>query len=118
MPAAAERMSRVDTAWLRMDNEVNLMMIVGVWLLTPALTLDALRERIEKFQAAGVVGDQEICRRTITFSLEAIDQFCRARRQQLDSNAGSCRKGIEDRLDEAFRTAGVNSECIGGLDRG
>ena len=47
MPAAAERMSRVDTAWLRMDNEVNLMMIVGVWLLTPALTLDALRERIE-----------------------------------------------------------------------
>jgi WS/DGAT/MGAT family acyltransferase len=42
----AERMSRVDTAWLRMDNEVNLMMIVGVWLLTPALTLEALRERI------------------------------------------------------------------------
>ena len=23
-------MSRVDTAWLRMDNDVNLMMIVGV----------------------------------------------------------------------------------------
>jgi WS/DGAT/MGAT family acyltransferase len=47
-PAAvrAERMSRVDTAWLRMDNDVNLMMIVGVWLLTPAITLEALRERI------------------------------------------------------------------------
>jgi diacylglycerol O-acyltransferase / wax synthase len=43
---AAERMSRVDTAWLRMDNDVNLMMIVGVWLLQPAITLDALRERI------------------------------------------------------------------------
>jgi diacylglycerol O-acyltransferase len=43
---AAERMSRVDTAWLRMDNDVNLMMIVGVWLLTPAITLAALRERI------------------------------------------------------------------------
>jgi diacylglycerol O-acyltransferase len=41
-----ERMSRVDTAWLRMDNDVNLMMIVGVWLLTPAITLAALRERI------------------------------------------------------------------------
>lgn len=39
-------MSRVDTAWLRMDNDVNLMMIVGVWLLTPAITLEALRERI------------------------------------------------------------------------
>jgi WS/DGAT/MGAT family acyltransferase len=45
-PMASERMSRVDTAWLRMDNEVNLMMIVGVWLLTPAITLAALRERI------------------------------------------------------------------------
>ena len=42
----AERMSRVDTAWLRMDNDVNLMMIVGVWLLTPAITIGALRERI------------------------------------------------------------------------
>ena len=48
MTAPAERrMSRVDTAWLRMDNEVNLMMIVGVWLLSPAITLAALRERIE-----------------------------------------------------------------------
>ena len=46
MSMAAERMSRVDTAWLRMDNDVNLMMIVGVWLLTPAITLEALRERI------------------------------------------------------------------------
>ncbi len=47
MSAVAERMSRVDTAWLRMDNDVNLMMIVGVWLLTPGLSLAALRERIE-----------------------------------------------------------------------
>ena len=31
MPDPAEReLSRVDTAWLRMDNDVNLMMIVGV----------------------------------------------------------------------------------------
>ena len=44
---AASRMSRVDTAWLRMDNDVNLMMIVGVWLLTPAISLATLRERIE-----------------------------------------------------------------------
>ncbi len=46
MSEAAERMSRVDTAWLRMDNDVNLMMIVGVWLLRPAVTLAAVRERI------------------------------------------------------------------------
>jgi len=46
MPAAAERMSRVDTAWLRMDNDVNLMMIVGVWMLEPAIRYEALVERI------------------------------------------------------------------------
>ncbi len=45
MPAA-ERMSRVDTAWLRMDNDVNLMMIVGVWLLEPALDYEALCRRV------------------------------------------------------------------------
>ena len=66
-----------------------------------------------QFQAAGVVGDQEICRRAIALSLESIDQFCRAGRQQLDLNAGSCRKGIEYRLDEAFRAAGVDRECVG-----
>ena len=44
---AERRMSRVDTAWLRMDNDVNLMMIVGVWLLEPGITLAMLRERIE-----------------------------------------------------------------------
>ncbi len=45
--AASERMSRVDTAWLRMDNDANLMMIVGVWLLRPRLTVADARERIE-----------------------------------------------------------------------
>ena len=42
----SERMSRVDTAWLRMDTEANLMMIVGVWLLAPRLTLPELQQRI------------------------------------------------------------------------
>ena len=45
--AARERMSRVDTAWLRMDNDVNLMMIVGVWLLTPAIDYRTLCRRVE-----------------------------------------------------------------------
>ena len=44
---ATERMSRVDNAWLRMDNDVNLMMIVGVWLVTPKLNYAALVERIQ-----------------------------------------------------------------------
>src|ERR1700712_2030813 len=46
-PATRERMSRVDTAWLRMDNDVNLMMIVGVWLLRPAIAYPALCARVE-----------------------------------------------------------------------
>ena len=29
----SERMSRVDTTWLRMDRSANLMFIVAVWLL-------------------------------------------------------------------------------------
>ena len=44
--SATSRMSRVDTAWLRMDNDVNLMMIVGVWLLTPGVSMAALRQRV------------------------------------------------------------------------
>ena len=46
--AVAERMSRVDTAWLRMDTDANLMMIVGVWLLAPRLARDALAERVRE----------------------------------------------------------------------
>ncbi len=48
MSDTAERMSRVDHAWLRMDSDVNLMMIVGVWLLQPALSHAALCKRIEQ----------------------------------------------------------------------
>jgi diacylglycerol O-acyltransferase len=43
----AERMSRVDTAWLRMDNDANLMMIVGVWLIEPGLDLASLQQRVQ-----------------------------------------------------------------------
>ncbi len=47
MPPPSQRMSRVDTAWLRMDNDVNLMMIVGVWLLQPGITHAQLCERVQ-----------------------------------------------------------------------
>ena len=36
MNDTARPMSRVDTEWLRMDTDINLM-IVGVWLLPPAV---------------------------------------------------------------------------------
>ncbi len=44
---SGERMSKVDTAWLRMDCDANLMMIVGVWQLAPSITHAAVCERIE-----------------------------------------------------------------------
>ena len=40
-------MSKVDTAWLRMDNETNLMQIMGVWQLAPGVNYAAVCERIE-----------------------------------------------------------------------
>lgn len=43
-----ERMSKVDTAWLRMDSPSNLMMIVGVWILRPGITAAALAERVRE----------------------------------------------------------------------
>ena len=48
MTPTTERMTKVDTAWLRMDTESNLMMIVGVWVIRPGITLTAVRERIGK----------------------------------------------------------------------
>lgn len=44
---SGERMSKVDTAWLRMDCPANLMMIVGVWQLAPGVKYAAVCERIE-----------------------------------------------------------------------
>ena len=45
---AGERMTKVDTAWLRMDSPSNLMMIVGVWTLKPGISHQALCERVEE----------------------------------------------------------------------
>ena len=42
------RMSKVDTAWLRMDSPHNLMMINGVWTVSPGITLAALREQVRR----------------------------------------------------------------------
>ena len=43
-----ERMSKVDTAWLRMDSATNLMVIVGVWILRPGITREALAQRVQE----------------------------------------------------------------------
>lgn len=46
--AGGERMSKVDTAWLRMDSATNLMMIVGVWTLKPRLHYQDLCVRVQE----------------------------------------------------------------------
>ena len=43
-----ERMSKVDTAWLRMDSPSNLMMILGVWILRPGIDHAALSQRVQE----------------------------------------------------------------------
>jgi len=45
---SGERMTKVDTAWLRMDSTSNLMMINGVWTLTPGIGWEALCERVQQ----------------------------------------------------------------------
>ena len=47
-----ERMSSVDTTWLRMDRPTNLMIIVGVWLLEGPVDI----EKVEKQLAEGLLG--------------------------------------------------------------
>ena len=41
-----ERMSSVDTTWLRMDRPANPMMIVGVWILEGPVALDNVEKQI------------------------------------------------------------------------
>lgn len=43
-----ERMSKVDTAWLRMDSAHNLMMIVGVWVIRPGIRYADLAARLQE----------------------------------------------------------------------
>jgi diacylglycerol O-acyltransferase len=45
---SGERMTKVDTAWLRMDSPSNLMMIVGVWTLKPGIKYADLCQRVQE----------------------------------------------------------------------
>ena len=42
----SERMSPVDTTWLRMDRPANLMMIVAIWLLAGPVALDKVEKQL------------------------------------------------------------------------
>lgn len=45
---SGERMSKVDTAWLRMDSPSNLMMILGVWVLKPGIHHETVCARVSE----------------------------------------------------------------------
>jgi diacylglycerol O-acyltransferase / wax synthase len=45
---SGERMTKVDTAWLRMDSPSNLMMIMGVWTLKPGIKYQDLCGRVQE----------------------------------------------------------------------
>ena len=45
---SGERMSKVDTAWLRMDSSHNLMMIVGVWVIHPGVSYADVAARLQE----------------------------------------------------------------------
>ncbi len=45
---AREKMSSVDTAWLRMDSSRNLMMIVGVWVFGARIAYEDLARLLEE----------------------------------------------------------------------
>ena len=47
----SERMSPVDTTWLRMDRPHNLMMIVAVWMLEGPVALDRLENQLAERHA-------------------------------------------------------------------
>ena len=78
-----ERMSKVDTAWLRMDRPSNLMQIVGVMLFDGELDYERLQRSIE--------------RRMLS---------CRRFRQIARQDAGFMRKSFAD-VPRVFHVPGV-----------
>ena len=47
LACSGERITKVDTAWLRMDSPANLMMILGVWTFKPRIRHADLCQRVE-----------------------------------------------------------------------
>ena len=74
--------------------------------------------RTGQFQAAGIVGQEKICRGSIALSLEPIDEFRRAGREEIDLNAGLRRKVVQDRFDQSFGAARIDRQLVGGKDCG
>ena len=55
-----ERMSKIDTAWLRMYTSANLMMIVGVWIIKPGVSYKAVCKQVQDKNSRALVN--ALCR--------------------------------------------------------
>jgi hypothetical protein len=114
-------MSRVDTRWLRMDNDVRLMVIVGVWLLTPAFGLQALRERIgDKLLKYARLRQKAV--RDATGAHRAVDEGFDISRQvlpellQRQPGATRLRRAADTRRDPAPTTQGPDAPTLDRLN--
>ena len=90
-----ERMSAVDTAWLRMDSDKNLMMIVGVYEFDGKLDFarlsDLLRERLVSHLAVS-----QPCRSRCDRLLLA--GGCRFRSERPSDSVAGCRAEARSRI--------------------
>jgi diacylglycerol O-acyltransferase len=99
-----ERMSKVDTAWLRMDSPSNLMMIVGVWIIKPGVRYQAVCQRIEERLLKYPRFGQRVAQDATGASWVQVPDFDIERhvvREELPRTAKGCeQQALQDRLAE------------------
>jgi len=103
MNASSKPMSRVDTAWLRMDSDVNLMMIVGVWIVHPAIghgnLCERIRERLLRYErfrqkvVQGALGSTWVEDESFNLARHVVVEKLRRRRGQSERSALQQRMG-------------------------
>ena len=99
-----EPISKVDLAWLRMDTPANLMMILGVWIIKPALSYATVCQRLEQRLRQYPRFAQRVQWETIGARWVADPDFHiqhHVVREHLPSHpAGAAQQALQDRLAE------------------
>ena len=101
---SGEPISKVDLAWLRMDTPANLMMILGVWTIKPALSYATVCQRLEQRLRQYPRFAQRVQWETIGARWVADPDFHiqhHVVREHLPSHpAGAAQQALQDRLAE------------------